>query len=250
MTEHADFQHLSQISTLWSVWRRAHGGPADGVREAQCRLLDRYGGAIRRYLQGAVRDPEAAEELFQEFALRLLRGSLQGADPDRGRFRDFVKGVIFHLIADHRKRRLREPRNLPADYPEPGVNPPSLTDADRAFLASWRDELLARAWSALASGERADRPPLYTVLRFRGDHPEMRSAAMAETLPAQLGRPITATALRQMLHRAREKFAQLLLDEVSQSLDNPTLENLEQELIDLGLLEYCRPALEERRGTA
>src|SRR5437868_14797454 len=152
--------HLSQITTLWSVWRVAHNGPAGAVQAAQARLLERYGGAIRRYLQSAVRDPEAVEELFQEFALRLLRGSLGGADPERGRFRDFVKGVLFHLIADHHKRRQRAPRNLPADYPEPGFEP-SLADSERMFLQSWRDELMARAWSALAEVEKAGGPPLY-----------------------------------------------------------------------------------------
>ena len=52
---------------------------------------------------------------------------------------------------------------------------------------------------------------------------------------------------RLTLHRAREQFSDLMLDDVVQSLDNPTREQLEQELIDLGLLEYCRPALERRK---
>src|SRR5438128_5533184 len=167
--------HLSQIPTLWSVWQTAQAGPAAEVQAAQARLLERYGGAIRRYLQGAVRDPEAVEELFQESALRLLRGALGGANQQRGRFREFVKGVLFHLIADHHKRRQRLPRNLPEKYPEPGIDPPSLADSDRAFLASWRDDLLARSWAALAEAERSGGPPLYTVLRFRGDHPDLRS---------------------------------------------------------------------------
>ena len=39
----------------------------------------------------------------------------------------------------------------------------------------------------------------------------------------------------------------LLLDEVTHSLERPAAEELEQELVELGLLDYCRPAL-ERRG--
>ena len=46
------------------------------------------------------------------------------------------------------------------------------------------------------------------------------------------------------LASVRDKFADLLLDEVVNSLDRPTPDHLEEELIDLGLLEYCRPALE------
>jgi hypothetical protein len=43
-----------------------------------------------------------------------------------------------------------------------------------------------------------------------------------------------------MLYRAREKFAELLLDEVAQSLDQPTREDLEQELVDLNMLRYVK----------
>jgi hypothetical protein len=40
----------------------------------------------------------------------------------------------------------------------------------------------------------------------------------------------------------------LLLDEVTESLANGSLDDAEQELIDLELHDYCRPALEKRRG--
>ncbi len=75
----------------------------------------------------------------------------------------------------------------------------------------------------------------------------MPSAQVAGELGARLGRPLTAAGVRQTLHRARDRFADLLLDEVVHSLDRPAVTHLEDELIELGLLEYCRPAL-ERRG--
>ena len=49
---------------------------------------------------------------------------------------------------------------------------------------------------------------------------------------------------------ARELFAELLLDEVAESLASGSLDEAEQELIDLELHEYCRPALEKRRETS
>jgi RNA polymerase sigma-70 factor (ECF subfamily) len=69
---------------------------------------------------------------------------------------------------------------------------------------------------------------------------------MAEQLTGRMGRPLTAVGVRQTLHRAREKFAALLLDEVRQSLEDPRTEQLEEELVELGLLDYCRPILERR----
>jgi RNA polymerase sigma-70 factor (ECF subfamily) len=239
-------QHLSQIQTLWTLVRQAHAEAPDAVRAAQQQLLDRYGGAVRRYLLGALRDEDAGSEVFQEFAYRLLHGDLRGADPERGRFRQFVKGVLFHLVADYHKKRKRLPQPLHPDAPEPAAEA-STAEQDREFLTSWRDELLARGWTALEAFEKESGKPFYAVLRFRVDHAELSSAQLAEQLGAQMGKSLTAAGVRQTLHRAREKFADLVLDQVVQSLENPSAEHLEQELIDLGLLDYCRPAL-ERRG--
>jgi RNA polymerase sigma-70 factor (ECF subfamily) len=74
----------------------------------------------------------------------------------------------------------------------------------------------------------------------------MHSPQMAKALTARLGRPFTAAGVRQTLHRAREKFADLLIDEVTHALASPTSEDVEHELVELGLFEYCRPALGRR----
>src|SRR5262249_20126009 len=86
-------QRLSSISTYWSVVCQTRDGGGRAVAAARQQLPQRYGPAVRRYLLGALRDPDATDEVFQEFALRFLRGGLRGADPQRGRFRNFLKGV-------------------------------------------------------------------------------------------------------------------------------------------------------------
>src|SRR5213080_1066670 len=110
---------LSGISTMWTVLRQAHGGPPDAATAAKQLLLERYGGAVRAYLLGLLRDPHAADDLTQEFALTLVRGGFKGADPQRGRFRDYVRAALAHLVSHHRQRQRRQPRQLPADGPEP-----------------------------------------------------------------------------------------------------------------------------------
>jgi len=243
MTQENPKQRLSRISTQWSLVCRANQGPAEAANAARQQLLQRYGGAVRRYLRAVLHDADAADEVFQEFALHLVHGDLRGADPQRGRFRNFVKGTLFHLIADYRKQQRKWPGPLPDDVAALAADP-EYVESDRQFVESWCDELLARAWAALAALEARTGQPFYAVLRFRADHPEARSPQMAEQLAAQLGRPFTAAGVRQVLHRAREKFADQLLEEVAHSLDSPTAEELEQELVELGLLDYCRPALE------
>jgi hypothetical protein len=54
--------------------------------------------------------------------------------------------------------------------------------------------------------------------------------------------------VRVLLHRAREAFAELLLAEVTESLTDGSLDEAEEELIELDLFDYCRPALDRRRG--
>jgi RNA polymerase sigma-70 factor (ECF subfamily) len=245
----SDDLHISRIATAWSMVREAHGDHT-AVQSAQQRLLDRYGGAIRRYALSALRDEDGAEEVFQEFALRFVRGDFGNADPERGRFRAFVKTVVYRLIVDYQRRSKKRSREFPmhSNMSEPVAA--TVGDDDELFRTSWRDELLARCWKRLAEDERTSGKPYHSVLRYRVQHPEMRSPELAAGLSEQLGKPINAGAVRVLLHRSRELFGELLLDEVAESLSGSTLDEAEQELIDLDLHEYCRPALEKRREQA
>jgi DNA-directed RNA polymerase specialized sigma24 family protein len=239
---------LSQISTLWSTVEKARGQRAEAVTSARQRLIQRYGGAVQRYLLGALRNAEAADELTQEFALRFMDGKYQGADRDRGRFRNFVKGVLAHLIADHYRRLQARPPVQPLEVENVAGREPEPADPDPLFVETWRQTLLSRAWKALAELEEESGKPFHTVLRLRVDQPDLRSAEMAEHLSAQLGKPISAAGIRQTLHRARDRFAELLLDEVDQTLETATEQDLEQELIELNLLKYCKEVLGRRFG--
>jgi RNA polymerase sigma-70 factor (ECF subfamily) len=239
---------LSSITTLWSLVVQAHREePVDAAAAARRRLMERYSGAVHRYLLGALRDPEAADEVFQEFALRFLRGAFRNADPQRGRFRDFVKTAVFHLIADHHKRQRARPQPLDPEAHAPAVQPAPQGEQDRLFLDSWRQELLERTWVALADAERQTGQPCYVLLRLRTEQPALSSAELAERLGSRLGKGFTIAALRQALYRAREKFVDLLLDVVASTLEDASAEALDQELIDLGLLGYSRSALARRK---
>jgi hypothetical protein len=140
---------------------------------------------------------------------------------------------------------------LSSDVTEPVVPSGDPAEADQQFVDGWREELLTRAWAALAEAERRGGPPYYSVLKFRSENPRCDSAEMARQLTDALRppRPLTATSVRKTLQRARARFADLLVDEVSDSLGNPGLDQIEEELIDLDLLSYCRSALARRKGT-
>lgn len=207
----------------------------------------RYSGAVRRYALAALRTEEGADEVMQEFALRFVRGDFGKADPGRGKFRSFVKTTVYHLIVDQQRKRKRDGRQAQMASATPEIAAPTQEQHESLFTKSWRDDLLARVWQQLEAQENETGKPYFTALRCRVDFPDLRSPELAEKLTERLGKPMKAGAARTLLHRAREAFAELLLEDVAHSLPEATRTTVEDELIDLNLLEYCRPALEKQR---
>jgi RNA polymerase sigma-70 factor (ECF subfamily) len=243
MSDNGD-NNLNRISTIWTMVRNAHGASGEAASVALATLVERYSGAVRRYLLGALRDPHAADDLAQEFSLRMVRGDFRNADPRRGRFRDLVKTVLFHLIIDYQRKLRTTPQPLPADECGPAQADDASLTSDEKFIESWRQQLLTQAWLALEKWDQLHGSCYYRVLRARAEQRELSSAELAEKLRTSLGKTVTADWVRQTLHRAREQFADLLLEELSHSLAEPTRERLAEELADLRLLSYCQEALE------
>ena len=231
---------LSQIATQWTMLFQAHAATSDAARPAQHALLERYGGAVARYLLAAVRDADVAADLTQDFAVRFLRGDFRRADPGRGRFRDYLKTSLLHLIADHYRARAGSPRPL-----SPDVAAPQESADDETFIATWRAELLDRTWDALAAAH----PTEHAVLLLRVSEPDRTSAGLAERAGERLGKAMSAAAARKALQRGHTDFAELLVQEVARSLGKPTPAELATELRDLDLLRYCHSALQKQTAT-
>jgi RNA polymerase sigma-70 factor (ECF subfamily) len=245
MPEHRS--RLSGIDTHWSVVRRAHQGHDSDVYHAQQELLEQYGDAVRRYLIGALGSVDAADDVFQEFAVRFVRGDYKSADPQRGRFRSFVKTAVYRLIVDYYRQQKRmghgdELAALAAQHEHLNT-----TQIDLDFDRSWREELLAKAWSDLEAYCVADRP-YFRVLRTCAENPSLSGRELVAVINQQTGHTCSAQNSRQILHRARLLFAESLLRAVEHSLDHPTIDRLEDELIALNLHDYCRFALVKRRS--
>lgn len=235
MNEDAGPSRLSAVSTMWTILKQAHAGPPDQAALARELLLSRYGNAVRRYLQGLLKDPHAADDLTQEFAVRLVTGKFHTADPEKGRFRNYVKTSLFHLIGAHVRGGRRRPEPVAPDAGAlAGLAAPAADEP--AFDESWRAELLARTWTALSDAN----PGYHQLLRLRADEPEASSDRLAEALSVRTGKPVTAANVRQTLKRARELFASLLKEEVVHSLTDPTADAVDAELADLRLLHYVR----------
>ena len=238
--------HLSRIETLWSVVRQAHDSNADQAANAQTQLLDRYGNAIRRYLIGAVKDTNIADELFQEFAFKFVKGDFKSVDPERGKFRSYVKTVLFRMVAQYYRKQNKRKEMTLDDIPEPDSQDET-DQSNELFLQSWREDMLSQTWQALEAYESQGGAPYNTILRIRVSNPAADSGELATLISSSVGRKVTPGNARVQVHRAREKFAYLLIETIADSLPESSCENIESELIELRLIDYCKEVLEEFR---
>jgi RNA polymerase sigma-70 factor (ECF subfamily) len=229
---------ISQLVTHWTLLARAQRPDASNARDAAAELLPVYCAAIYNYVLGSLGDASAADEVCQEFALRFVRGDFRHAEPGRGRFRDYVKVAVIRLINEYRERWLTAGRVVPLDSqtPEPGQAP----RREAALEGFWRQTVLNLAWAGLERFSDANGLLFHEVLWMKAEKPERRSADIAAELGRRHGRPFTAANARQLLHRAREKFSELLWRAVADSIPSEDPAEVEAELGELGLLAYFR----------
>lgn len=232
-----DDARLSQIATRWSLLLQAHGTEATARGNAQAELLQRYCAPVYRYLLAITRDPAVAEELSQEFALRFVRGDFRRVDPSRGRFRDYLKTALVHLASEKSRRDRTALCSAACECTDRSV-PSPVEEEERIFLDVWRRDLLDRTWASLEQSARQSESRSYTVLRLKCDDPSRTSQSIADELSQQAGTIISAASVRQILHRARVQFAELLRLEVASSLPSADEHAIDAELAEMGLLSY------------
>jgi RNA polymerase sigma factor (sigma-70 family) len=226
---------LDAVTTRWSLIRTAHLGDRD-TQVARAALVLRYAKAVRAYVGGMVKSREDADELAQDVVVRLLQGDFAGADPTRGRFRDLLKTAARNMVRNFWEKQSRR-RPVEADLglvaeAEPAGDP---------WLAAWQKTILDHCWRGILDVERqSSTGRAHTVLRLRAEFPDDSSEELAEKLSVRVGTPVRPDAFRQMLRRARVKFAELLLDEVRLGLDDPSPARVEEELAALELLDFVR----------
>jgi hypothetical protein len=219
---------LALISTHWPLI-------TDPVK-----FVLRYASAIRGYLQVLLPQPADVDEVLQEFLLSVLDHGFTPRRVSRGRFRDYLIATVRYRAWRYLRRKKLRP--LRAEQVERLQAPDAIAPADTEWLAGWRQCLLDRAWEALEYKQRHSPGNWhYTALKLTTDHPDADSKMLAAWVDADP--PLSAVAFRKQLSRARAAFARALVDEVERTLEKATLEEVMEELADVGLLEYVRTYL-------
>ena len=209
--------------TPWSSILRGEELGDDARRDILRRLLARYWQPLYRCVRfGWNLEPSEATRRLEEFFFALLHTDmLRGLDPEKGRFREFLKRRLeeFMATADETARG-EAPRETgiadlseaaaveaPQDERSPGGEP------GEVFDSSWVELLIERALGRYAE-EAADEPEDGPFAVFRGidletqRDPERRRSELAAELK------LSEEQLNERLHEARKHFRRVMAEQI------------------------------------
>ena len=241
-----DLSHISRIQTHWSIVLQAGQTRSDLAGAlARAEIVSRYSGAVFRYLKRLIGNTADAEDISQDIAVKILDGAFAGADPEKGRFRDYVKAIVINVARTHQCKQTK--RNAKQHAMDDRTLAELVDKSDTAAI--WedciREDLIVQGMASLAEFEKQSGMPCATLLEWRISNPLSDSTEMACFIERQTGRTMTAVNARKLLQRSREKLAELLLENVRKTLPPSAQhsDSLQEHLVALGIFEICQSAL-------
>jgi RNA polymerase sigma-70 factor (ECF subfamily) len=216
-------------TTRWTVVLAAGQRTSAEADRALADLCRTYWFPLYAYVRRRGFSREDAEDLTQSFFARFLEKDFpDGLSAERGKFRAFLLASLKHFLANERDKAQTQKRGGQAKHfsidgksADSQFEVASTTELtpDKAFDREWAVALLARVierlQSACVSEGRARQfeglKPFLTAGKGECPHAE---AALA------LG--MDEAAVRVAVHRLRKRYRQLLRDEISQTLFDPS----------------------------
>lgn len=179
---------------------------------------------MRRTLIELLESEDEADQALKLFLAHLMSKGF--GKHQHGTLRNFLLRGI-RSAAKTRLAQTAPERQLDLDY---------LTFDSVDWLKTWRSGLIERAWRSLERIEHQspDRP-LFAVLHAATANPRDTSDMLAIRLATESNVTITPNEVEELLPVSRETFAQLIADEVAETLDIPSKPEVHAEIQDLGL---------------
>src|SRR5216110_160775 len=214
-------------TTQWSVVLTAQGQSpaADEALEKLCRL---YWWPLYGFVRRRGYSPEEAQDLTQGFfALLLERRDLDAVRREKGRLRSYLLASLKNFLAKAHRREMTIKRGegRPLVRLEELVvresadaEPADMLSADRIYDRRWALTLLEQVLARLDAEYRAaGNEKLFEYLKeLLSDEPGRRSQA-----EIAVEMDMTENAVKQAFHRLRQRYRQLLRDEIAQTVAVP-----------------------------
>lgn len=204
--------------TRWSLVVRAKGESPE-ARAALSELCEIYYLPVHRFIARWAGEQEA-EDLTHEFFARILETNrLANANPERGKFRNYLYGAVKHFLANSRAKVSASKRGGGREHVSCEDIPLESPPADRPdleFDRAWACALLSRAVSMLADemeakGKKETFEQLRPWLAGLNAHGDQLAVA------GELG--VSETAIRVIVHRMRMRLREIVESEVTQTLE-------------------------------
>ncbi len=214
-------------TTQWSLVLHAGQQSTPESAKALETLCSAYWFPLYAYARRRGYAADDASDLTQEFFLKLLEKQfLESADPERGRFRTFLLTIFQRFLLnerdrDHAIKRGGGLKPLVLDFAScEQLYAASLTDgqtAERIFERQWAMTLLNRVVEQLRA-EYLEKNKLSLFENCRAFLVGSTNAGGYSTVAAALN--MSEGALRVAVHRLRERYRELLRQEVSCTIED------------------------------
>src|SRR5438067_4879368 len=214
------------ITTHWSVVLEAQG-ESPAAHDALEELCRTYWRPVYAFLRRHGVGPEEAADITQGFFAQLLeRRKFSSLRKEKGRLRSFLLGALKYFLADEQRRAMaikrgKGQRLVPLEElrAENRVEmEPSDPVTEQIYERRWASTMLERVLNWLKDQYRAGgNTALFDSLKqLLPDEPDAPSQA---DIAAQLG--MTENAVRQAFHRFRQRYQELLREEIAQTVATP-----------------------------
>lgn len=212
-------------ATQWNLVGIAQSDEASRTRsrEALENLCRAYWYPLYAFVRNRGYSTADAQDLTQAFFARFIAaGGFACADRGRGRFRNYLLGALKHFLSNEWNRARMKKRGggmalLEWDALDPerryALEPAEESNPELCYDREWALESVARAMEALrAESESGGKGELFEALRGSLTSEEAPRSVTA----ARLG--ISEGAVKVAIHRLRQRFRQLLRNEIAETV--------------------------------
>jgi len=214
-------------TTQWGLVVTASAECAAEARVALEELYRLYCYPVYAFIRRRGHGRHDAQDLTQDFFVHLLeKGALGRADPQRGRFRNFLLGALDHFLANADERARSAKRGggcqwvfLDDDAAEDRYQlaaPEGMTP-EKVFEARWAATLIEATFNRLrAELESEGKGHMFEPLQgFMVGGKDASYQQVAVALSLSLG------AVKTAIHRLRGRYRTLLREEVARTVATP-----------------------------